>query len=378
MKTVTANTDFRKTTPFQLIAQVARFIVGGLFIFSGLIKINDPVGTAIKLEEYFGVFATDIASVFSIFEPASLFFSVLLSVMEVALGVAVLINYRMRKTAWLLLLLIIFFTFLTFYSAYFNKVTDCGCFGDAIKLTPWESFIKDIILLGLIIIIFINRRHFQQPLSLKTADLTVGAVVLLNVGLAVYAIRHLPYIDFRAYKVGADLPKLMQPSEAMKYKYIMTKNGKEEEFASYPTDKSYEFKEMVLLNPEAQPKITDYNVWNNEGDITEQTFEGNKLLFIMYNVQKAKISSLPAMESLAEQLPASITPLVLTASGEQQYENFRHEYQLAIPYYFADATVLKTIIRSNPGVLLLKDGVVKGKWHWRDIPDAKEVEQLIR
>lgn len=362
----------------NIIAQLSRFLVGGLFIFSGLIKINDPVGTAIKLEEYFEVFAHDIASFFTLFVPASLFFSVLLSVLEVALGIAVLINYRMRKTAWLLLLLIIFFTFLTFYSAYFNKVTDCGCFGDAIKLTPWESFIKDVILLILTVIIFIHRKHFRQQLPIKTADLTMAIVILLNVGLAVYAIRHLPYIDFRAYKVGANLPRLMQPSEALRYKYIMTKDGQEEEFTDYPTEGGYEFKEMVLLNPEAQPKITDYSVWNNEGDYTEQTFEGTKLLIIMHDVNKTHINSLEDIKQLTSQLPDNITPIVLTSSGEQAYENFRHEYQLAVPYYFADATVLKTVIRSNPGLVLIQDGVVKGKWHWRDVPDASELKQFSK
>lgn len=361
----------------NIIAQVARFLVGGLFIFSGLIKINDPVGTAIKLEEYFEVFAADFASFFTIFVPFALFFSVLLSVLEVVLGVAVLINYRMHVTAWALLLLIIFFTFLTFYSAYFNKVTDCGCFGDAIKLTPWQSFIKDVILLGLIVIIFINRKNYQQQLSLKAADMTIAAITLLNVGLAVYAIRHLPYIDFRAYKVGANIPRLMQPSEALRYKYIMKKDGKELEFTNYPTEQGYEFKEMVLLNPEAQPKITDYNVWNHEGDYTEQTFEGNKLLVIMYDVTKAKPSSLEEIKNLTERLPAHVEPIVLTASGEQIYEAFRHEYQLAIPYYFADATVLKTMIRSNPGIMLIQDGVVRGKWHFRDVPTLNQINKLL-
>lgn len=360
----------------NMLAQVARFIVGGLFIFSGLIKINDPIGTAIKLEEYFEVFAADFAPFFTIFVPAALFFSVLLSVLEVVLGVAVLLNYRMQTTAWVLLLLIVFFTFLTFYSAYFNKVTDCGCFGDAIKLTPWQSFIKDIILLALIIVIFIHRKNYKQQLSLKAADVTIATVTLLHVGLALYAIRHLPYVDFRAYKVGANIPKQMQPSEALRYKYIMEKDGKEHEFTSYPTEEGYTFKEMVLLNPEAQPKITDYSVWNNEGDYTQQTFEGNKLLVIMYDVTKANASSLDEIKKLAEQLPNDVEPIVLTASGEQIFESFRHEHQLSIPYYFADATVLKTMIRSNPGLMFVQDGLVKGKWHWRDVPSAEQIEKL--
>ncbi|WKN32371.1 DoxX family protein [Porifericola rhodea] len=360
----------------KIIVQISRLLVGGLFIFSGLIKINDPVGTAIKLEEYFEVFATDFAPFFAYLVPAALFFSVLLSVLEVVLGVAVLLNYRMQLTAWVLLALIVFFTFLTFYSAYFNKVTDCGCFGDAIKLTPWQSFIKDIILLVLIVFLFVYRKQMAVSFSSRTADLAILIVAVLNIGVAWYAIQHLPFIDFRAYKVGANIPQLMQPSAQLRYKYIMTKDGKEEEFMDYPTEGGYEFKEMVLLNPEAQPKITDYSVWNSEGDFTEQTFEGNKLLIIMYDAQKADTDFLPEIRNLAESLPSSIAPIILTASGEEVFESFRHEHQLAMPYYFADATVLKTIIRANPGLVLLKEGVVQAKWHHNDIPESSTLIEL--
>jgi len=360
-----------------ILAQISRFLVGGLFIFSGLIKINDPVGTAIKLEEYFEVFAVDFAPFFVYLVPGALFFSVLLSVVEVVLGVAVLLNYRMKITAPVLMGMIIFFTFLTFYSAYFNKVTDCGCFGDAIKLTPWQSFIKDIILLVLIIIIYLNRNIYQASLPGKAADLTIAAVTLINIGVAILAIQHLPYVDFRAYKVGADIPRLMQPSESLKYKYIMSKDGQDEEFLDYPTQGGYEFKEMVLLNPEAQPKITDYSVWNPEGDFTEQTFEGSKLFLVMYDALKAKTEALAEINMLMDQLPAGVDPVILTASGEEVFEDFRHEYQLAAPYYFADATVLKTIIRANPGLVLMKDGVVVGKWHHNDVPDVDEVQELV-
>ncbi len=362
----------------NIIIQISRILVGGLFIFSGLIKINDPVGTAIKLEEYFEVFATDFAPFFTYLVPAALFFSVLLSVLEVVLGIAVLLNYRMRITAWILLGLIVFFTFLTFYSAYFNKVTDCGCFGDAIKLTPWESFIKDIILLVLIVVLFIYRKQATPFLGHAKADITIGVVTLINIAGAIIAIQHLPYLDFRAYKVGANIPGLMQPSAQLKYKYIMTKDGKEEEFTDYPSEGGYEFKEMILLNPEAQPKITDYSVWNDEGDFTEQTFEGNKLLIVMYDALKANTESIEEINRLVKSLTLQIKPIILTASGEKIFEDFRHEYQLAIPYYFADATVLKTIIRSNPGIILIQDGVVRGKWHYNDVPDVGKVEELIQ
>ena len=150
----------------KILDQFARFFVGGLFIFSGLIKLNDPVGTEIKLEEYFEVFAEDFGSFFLWFKPYALEIGMILIVLEVVLGVAVLINYRMNLTTKVLLALMVFFTFLTFYSAYFNKVTDCGCFGDAIKLTPWESFWKDMILMVFVLHLFWYRNSIN-PCSVQ-------------------------------------------------------------------------------------------------------------------------------------------------------------------------------------------------------------------
>ena len=131
----------------RFIYILSRYLVGLLFIFSGGIKINDPVGTQIKLQEYFEVFSSDFSPLFEILVPYALVLSVFLCTLEIVIGIALLLNYKMKFVSNITLGLIIFFTFLTFYSAYFNKVTDCGCFGDAIKLTPWESFYKDIILL---------------------------------------------------------------------------------------------------------------------------------------------------------------------------------------------------------------------------------------
>jgi len=361
----------------NVLAQISRFLVGGIFVFSGLVKVNDPVGTAIKFEEYFEVFAADFAPFFAYLVPTALVASVIFSVLEVVLGVALLLNYRIKLTLKALLGLIVFFTFLTFYSAYFNKVTDCGCFGDAIKLTPWQSFTKDIVLLVLIIIMMFNQDKLKPVLSSRVADATVAVVTLISVAGAVLAIEHLPYVDFRAYKVGANIPRLMRPSEDLKYKYIMTKDGREEEFMNYPTEAGYEFKEMVLLNPDAQPKITDYSVWNPEGDFTEQTFEGSKFMIVIHNAQKADVSSLTGIQSLLNQLPDQVESMILTASGEEVFESFRHEHQLAVPYYFADATVLKTIIRSNPGLVLMQNGVIVGKWHHNDVPTVETVRALV-
>lgn len=361
----------------QIINQIARFFVGGLFIFSGLIKVNDPVGTAIKLEEYFEVFSSDIASFFIVFVPYALYLSVFLCVLEVVLGVALILNHRIKLTVWLLLITIVFFTFLTFYSAYFNKVTDCGCFGDAIKLTPWESFIKDIILLVLILILFFNRRNIVPIFSKKVGEIVLIAATAVNLFIAWYAIAHLPFIDFRAYKIGNHIPTMMEPSGEFQYLYLMEKDGKIHKFDEYPTDKSFTFKELKILNPEVQPVVTDYSIWNDDGEYTEESFKGNKLYFIIYNVNKASSENIADMKELAQKLSGRVEVAVLTSSDEASFEAFRHEHQLSVPYFYSDATVLKTIVRSNPGLWLLKDGVVKGKWHHNDVPTSDEVFNLL-
>jgi len=361
------------------ILQAARWIVGGLFIFSGAIKINDPVGTAIKLEEYFEVFAADFAPFFEVFVPFALPLSVFLCVLEVVLGVAVLINYRIKLTYWLLLLIILFFTFLTFYSAYFNKVTDCGCFGDAIKLTPWESFIKDLILVVLIGLLFVFRKTMAETsINSLSKDIAIGVTTAISLFIGIYAIQHLPFIDFRAYKIGNNIPALMEPSGELQYEYVMEKDGNEHRFQQYPTDKTYTFKSMDVLNPEVQPKITDYSVWNDEGDFTQETFFGNKLFIIAYNVSKAEKSAFGEINKLVEQLQGQVEVWVLTSSDPATFEVFRHEVQLAAPYYFSDATVLKTIVRSNPGLFLMQNGIVKGMWHYNDTPTASEVITALK
>ncbi len=360
----------------KYIYEAARYLVGALFIFSGIIKINDPVGTAIKLQEYFEVFAYDFAPFFEWFVPAALFFAILLSVLEVVLGIALIIGFKIPRTSWALLLMIVFFTFLTFYSAYFNKVTDCGCFGDAIKLTPWQSFYKDLILLVLIIAIFINRQHFTPWFGEKFGYVKVIGSTIFFTLMANYAVRHLPFIDFRAYAVGNHLPTLMEPSEPLVYEYVMTKDGEEYTFDSYPSDKSYEFKSMDLINPEAQPKITDLSIWNDEGDFTDRLFGGSKLLIIIYSVDKASTANIEEIKKLTTQVKGT-EAWVLTASGYEDFEKFRHENQLAIPYFYADATVLKTMVRSNPGIMLLSNGTVLGKWHHNDTPEVSDITQLL-
>ncbi|WP_339699359.1 BT_3928 family protein [Algoriphagus aquimarinus] len=355
---------------------VIRFIVGGLFIFSGLIKVNDPVGTAIKLEEYFDVFSNDIAGFFIYLKPLALELGIFLVVVEVVLGVMLILGVKSRFTVWALGLMILFFTFLTFYSAYFNKVTDCGCFGDAIKLTPWESFYKDLILLVLISILFLFQMDLPKTSPKWARGVTVVAMVLSFV-LAVLAVRNLPFIDFRAYKIGVNIPQNMQPSSPLQYSYVMKKDGELLTFDQYPSDESLEFIEMNLKNPDALPKISDFAVWNEEGDFSEEVFTGNKVLILVSSMAKLSDSNLDKIDQLVKSLKGSpVQPVFVAAASQEEIQSFTKSRGWDVLSLQADATVVKTIIRSNPGILVLKNGEVLGKYHHNNTPEAIEVLDL--
>lgn len=361
----------------KIFAQIARYLVGLVFIFSGLIKLNDPVGTQIKLEEYFEVFAVDMPALGGLFHglvPFALYIAVFLCVAEVVLGVALLVRYKPRTTNILLLLIILFFSFLTFYSAYFNKVTDCGCFGDAIKLKPWTSFTKDIVLLVLIVIMIRYQRLVKPwPTAMVVAVATVGSL-----GLAFFAVTHLPPVDMLPYKIGNSIPEKMKPGEPYKFEYVFEKDGKTHRFEKFPDDSTYVYKDMVTLNEEeARPKITDYRVWNDSLDYTQESFVGKKLILIVKNLKDINTAAFPTIRKLMDGLTGTdVEMVVFTSAGSDEISGFLQAQQLDLPYYFADATVLKTISRSNPGLWLLQDGIVKGKWHYNDTPTADEVKKL--
>jgi len=364
----------------EILDSAIRAVTGGLFIFSGLIKLNDPVGTEIKLEEYFEVFSNDFTELFHLLIPYAMEIGLFLIILEVVLGVAVLLNIRMELTTKVLLGLITFFTFLTFYSAYFNKVTDCGCFGDAIPLTPWQSFSKDVILVFLILHLFWYRKDFKSIISDKAGAAVAIIVSVICLVTGIYAVNHLPYIDFRPYKVGDNIQANMIPEEQPIFEYTFTKDGETIKSIIYLLEKDgYELVSYEVINEgKTVPKITDYNVWNPDiGDFTQQSFEGKRLFLIMVNANTADTQSMDKISKLLQGINPEVESLILTSSDPTVIEPFRHKYQLALPYFFSDGTVLKAMIRSNPGIMVLENGTVKGKWHFNDIPDPDVVNKLF-
>ena len=362
----------------KLTRQIATFLLAGLFLFSGLIKLNDPIGTQLKLEEYFDVFSVDfpwMAGFWKLLIPQALILSILLSSAEVVLAIALWLNFHTRKILFSFIGLILFFSFLTFYSAYFNKVTDCGCFGEAIKLTPWTSFGKDIFLLGLTILLFFTDK---PNLKAKTGKWVLLAS-FLSIGLGIYSYFFLPLWDSLPYAVGQNIPANMKNREELKFSYVYKINGKETELMEMPTDPKAVYVSMQAINEkEARPLITDYQLWV-DGDTTNYTqtlFKGNHLLVIVPNVHHTHKNAFAAIATLAKNIKIPIW--LVSASTDEEVNALRHQYQLAFPALSADTKVLKTIIRSSPGLWLISQGTVQGKWSAYNLPTANEIHQSLK
>ena len=373
----------------RLLTRVSWLLLGALFIFSGLIKLNDPVGTAYKLEEYFEVFAIDLPFLSWFFtalhgDSTTRFLSVALSSLEVILGVALLLRWYLRQTLLTLLALLVFFAFLTFYSAAFKKVTDCGCFGDFIKLTPWTSFGKDLFLLLLWGIVFRGQRFLRHAFVRGMPGLmTMTFASALAIGIGVRALGHLPYFDFLPYKVGNNIGQLMKPAAPPRYRYTFERNGQTMQAEQFPADSTWKYKSMAVLNPvQSTPVITDFVITDLEGnDVTKQVLTGNKLILIVQNTNKTDRERFDQFNKLFAEAATSrkkIGVLTITSTAASKFDSFRHDVNLATPYCFADATVLKSVIRSNPGLLVLNNGTVMAKYHYHDIPALYQVEKALQ
>ena len=367
----------------KIIAQIARILVGIEFIFSGFVKVVDPYGTGLKLQEYFEVFAADaplFAPILEFFAHQSQTLSLIFCASELILGVALLVGFRMRQTALIALLLMAFFTFLTFYSAYFNKVTDCGCFGDFLKLKPWHSFLKDIISLAVIFIIFLYRKSYK-PLAFAAPVVALGT--LISFGIGIYALRYLPPIDFLPYAIGKSIPEQMKPTGIKPdIDYFFLDKTKNETITSkeYLMDTvTYSYVDSKILNQdELSPKITDYSLSDSQGnDATATTFEGTKLLITFKKIDHLDPAILSEIKTLEKAFASTaVKPILVTSLVTSVFTPFAQKEGFSSEIHTIDEKVLKTMARTNPCVILLKNGVVQGKWSGNNLPSKQEIEHL--
>lgn len=377
----------------KALTQFARIIVGALFIFSGWVKLNDPMGFGFKLEEYFSEGVLGLPFLI----PYAVGLAIVICIFEILLGITLLLGIWGKLTVWLLLLMIVFFTFLTFYSAYFNKVTDCGCFGDAIPLTPWQSFGKDVILLILIGLLFFNQRYVQPILSKKVAFGITGLALIFCVWMTNHVLNHLPMVDFRAYKVGTDIAEGMMSAEELgmeppQFETLFTLENESGE-RMVVNDKQYidegwwEKEEWTLLQDLTEsrqvsegyePPIHDFALESDTGDITNWVLSEEKMIMVLsYEIHKASPEGLKKIGEWAwEAEEAGYALIGWTSSGYEEVEKAKHEYQMPIDFTTGDGTAIKTVVRSNPGIVAISNGVILGKWHWNDTPSVEELNAL--
>lgn len=358
----------------KYIVHLSRVFVGVLFIISGFIKLNDPLGFSYKLQEYF---SADVLNM-EFLIPYALGISVFVVVFEVVLGVFLLIGYQIKFTVWSLLAMIVFFTFLTFYSAYFDKVKDCGCFGDALKLTPWESFTKDVVLLVFILILVLGIQHIRPVFTKLPTSVIALLSFIVSLWFGYHVLMHLPAIDFRAYAIGKNLQEQMKiPVDAEKpvteYTWTFMVNGEEQTFVtngSYPTvDGDYVGVKTKLIDEGYIPPIQDFSIESDSEDLTEVFLDEAHLIIIaMYSVSSAEADGVLKLKTFTDNaIRQGYKVIGLTASGAADKQQIKAQYKLNFDFYLCDEKVIKTIVRANPGVVVLEKGTVTQKVHWNDI-----------
>ncbi|RZK82606.1 MAG: DoxX family protein [Pedobacter sp.] len=376
----------------KAVLNFCRIFVGILFIFSGLIKANDPIGFGYKLQEYFEVFHL------TFFVDFATAIAMILCVLEIVLGALLLFGFWSKQvTAWLLAT-IVFFTFLTFVSAAFKVVTSCGCFGDAIPLTPWQSFSKDLVLLAMIVYLFLQRSLINPITQNKGLQSGLFAAVLTaSLLFTQFTYHSLPILDFLPYKVGANIPQLMStPPGAVPDEYLIMynmtnkKTGEKKEISDKEYLKTGIWKDdnwEIVGDPESKlikegykPKIRDLKISDASGtDYTKEIIENPyySIVVVAWNLEETNENALADLNALAlnatEQF--NIRSVLLTANSAQFADGLSKRLKLFMEVFYADAVPLKSMVRANPGVLLLKNGVVVNKWHHSTLPSFDELSK---
>jgi uncharacterized membrane protein YphA (DoxX/SURF4 family) len=363
------------------IANITRILIGTVFVFSGFVKGVDPQGFGYKLEDYF------IAFNWQFLIPFALFFSIVLCTIEFVTGVMMLLNLHLKITSWLLLAMMVFFTLLTLNDALYTPVPDCGCFGDAIKLTNWQTFYKNLILLPLAICVFAYRKKFKPFTSSGKQWLIALFFVGMFGAFSYMCYSHLPVVDFTEWKSGHKL----YPDNPKPVKYYLTyknkKSGEEKEYLSpnYPFNDSIWMTQWEFVSQ----RVEDPNMFYGKSLIISDTSGNNvtesiirnpdyQLIVNSYDLSKAdKAAFLKLNDFCAKAYADNISTAVLVSSTPADITKFVKENKLQLDFYTSDDIALKTIVRSNPGLLLMKDGVILKKWHYNDFPDYADFKKAL-
>jgi len=363
----------------KILANICRLVVAAVFLFSGFVKGVDPLGTAYRIEDYFIAFGTEYAI------PFTLFLSIFLCAVEFTLGAALLFNFRLKILAWPLFLMMIFFTVLTLNDAVYNPVPDCGCFGDALKLTNWETFYKNVVLILLVAIIFFYRDKYRSVFMPRIDNIAVALIFAAFTFFSIHQYRHLPWIDFLGWKTGTDL---VPDNPGVSKTYLTYRNvntGEEKEYLSpnFPWNDTLWLKEweFVAQRIDDSEVIRGHSlkIFDADGNDFTEAFINNpgyQFLVASYDLKEGSEKGFKKVNNLfSDASEQGHSLVVLTGSLTDDIDEFKKDYDPDLEFYNADDIELKMMVRANPGIVLLKDGVVMGKWHWRDLPEYEELKE---
>lgn len=437
--------------PSNILVAYLQYFVGSLFIFSGFVKAVDPLGTSYKMHEYFEAFAGEgLRPFWEYMAGFSTFMAISMIALELFVGFMLLIGWMPRVTVTIIWWLTLFFTILTGYTFlsgyaitkpfmlmavavsvmfaliplmntsnkrnritilafvflaalltfFFShkgshpfvetgmKVTDCGCFGDFIKLKPWQTFYKDLVLDAMILVLVLGIKHVRPVFNDTVRTALAGVTAVASLALCLYTVYfNEPVIDFRPYKIGSDIVEARKEKKApvieMLFVYKNKKTGELKEYKMTElTGLNYDEIEFVerkdkVIDPGIPAKIINLRIENDEGaEITDDLLNDDNysLMVVSYNLHKTNTDAFKQLNELAKGAEKAGVKFYMVTVNDGKLEEFRHKYQTAYPFYHADETPLKTIIRSNPGLVLFKKGVVVNKWHYKHFPTAAELE----
>ncbi len=367
----------------NIVLKISRISVGLLFMYSGFVKGVDPLGTQFRIEDYFYAFGTTWAL------PFALTLSVLLNAFEFSLGLLMVLKIRMRNMAWLTLLLMIFFTVTTLNDAVNNPVPDCGCFGDALIITNWQTFYKNLVIFAFVLLIFLRRASYVNLRS-NSFQITVAvAVYLIFSGFELYTVRHLPLIDFRPWKTGSKLlPDNPAPAKYF-FTYKNNKTGEQKEFLSteLPWQDSLFMSQWSFVDSrEEDPNAGLYKTFpmldESGNDMSKDLVSSPNPVFFMvvYDINKAKEEALHKFDEIYDKCNAKGWDFYLLNSDvPEDLQKIRQKYRL--PDYSvlnSDDTALKAAVRSNPGLIIVREGRVLAKFNYRDIPSWNELQKIAQ
>ena len=365
---------------FIILAAICRVIVGVTFIFSGFVKAVDPWGTALKVNEYLSIYGIEEL------QPAAMIFSIWLCGAELMMGCMLTFRVRTRLISIFALLSMTFFTILTFLSATWIPVEDCGCFGDALKLTPWQTFFKNLIILPLVVIVWMRHRH-QRILDFSRLEVALTCLFCtFAMGLGAYCYYNLPLIDFLPYKVGANIYSMIEQQhdtghEAMsEEEYVLIyrnlRTGKLREFTIEDTEwqdeSKWEWVETRVDNESSpvQTLVSEFSLTDVEGDATREilTHRGDMYMICMTSMDKLNDKCRANLISLVERVQSEGAAVVcLTPQPLREVTYLPFGDNDPVRCYNIDATVMKTMLRAENGVVVLSDGVIEDKYNCRSI-----------